>query len=73
VRACARAGRVTILPAEVVTSSRRFDGRGFPRTFARWSLMQVLFWLGVSPHTLGRLYAPVRKSRRGVTTPAAGR
>jgi hypothetical protein len=42
--------------AFVVTSSRRFERGGFALTFARWSLLQALYWLGVSPHTLGRLY-----------------
>lgn len=60
VRRLKRAGRMAHLSAIVVTSSRRFDGRSFTRTFARWSFLQVLFWLGVSPLTLGRLYAPVR-------------
>ena len=63
VRRLRRVGRVAHLRATVVTSSRRFEGRNFPRTFARWSFMQTLFWLGVSPHALGRLYASVRKSR----------
>ena len=51
--------------AYVVTSSRRFEGRSFALTFARWSLLQSLYWLGVSPHTLARLYAPVRGGRKG--------
>lgn len=59
-RALWKQGRVAHLSAEVVTSSRRFEGRGFARTFARWSFMQTLYWMGVRPDTLGRLYAPVR-------------
>jgi len=50
------------LPAVVVTSSRRFEGRSFVATFARWASLQVLYWLGVGPPTLGRLYAPIRQS-----------
>jgi rSAM/selenodomain-associated transferase 2 len=53
-------GRVARLAGAVVTSSRRFEGRSFVLTFAWWTLLQVLYWLGVSPHTLGRLYAHVR-------------
>jgi rSAM/selenodomain-associated transferase 2 len=53
-------GRVAHLRARVTTSSRRFEGRSFTLTFARWSLLQGLYWLGVSPDTLARLYAPVR-------------
>ena len=56
-------GRLVHLRAQVVTSSRRFEGRSFIRTFARWSFLQILYWLGVSPHALGRLYAPGRRAR----------
>jgi rSAM/selenodomain-associated transferase 2 len=58
-------GRLVHLGAPVVTSSRRFEGRSFAFTFARWSFLQALYWLGVSPHTLSRLYAPVRRGRGG--------
>ena len=64
-RALWRQGRFVQAQACVVTSSRRFEGRSFALTFARWSLLQVLYWLGVSPHTLARLYAPVRGGRKG--------
>lgn len=63
-RALWRQGRFVQADACVVTSSRRFEGRSFALTFARWSLLQVLYWLGVSPHTLARLYAPVRSARK---------
>jgi rSAM/selenodomain-associated transferase 2 len=55
-----RRGRFVRLAAVVTTSSRRFRGRSFLLTFARWSLLQVLYWLGVPPHRLARLYAHVR-------------
>ena len=68
VRRLGKVGRVVHLSARVTTSSRRFEGRSFAFTFARWSLLQALYWLGVSPHTLGRMYAHVRaagsKTRR---------
>ncbi len=64
VRRIRRRGRLVHLRAQVVTSSRRFEGRSFAFTFARWSFLQMLYWLGVSPHTLGRLYAPVRRHRQ---------
>jgi len=64
-RALRRQGRVVEAPASVVTSSRRFEGRSFALTFARWSALQLLYWLGVSPHTLGRLYAQVREPGAG--------
>jgi hypothetical protein len=54
-----RLGRFVRLDACATTSSRRFEGR-FIRTFALWSLMQVLYWLGVNPNLLNRLYKPLR-------------
>lgn len=54
-----RVGRFVRLSACATTSSRRFEGK-FIRTFALWSLMQALYWLGVSPNLLGRLYKPLR-------------
>ena len=65
VRRIRQRGRLVHLRARVVTSSRRFEGRSFLYTFARWSFLQVLYWLGVHPHTLSRLYAPVRSGRSG--------
>jgi rSAM/selenodomain-associated transferase 2 len=55
-----RHGRLARLQAAVTTSSRRFEGRSFTLTFAWWTILQVLYWLGVSPHRLARLYAPIR-------------
>lgn len=63
-RALWRQGRFVQAEGCVVTSSRRFEGRSFALTFTRWSLLQTLYWLGVSPHTLARLYAPIR-GRKG--------
>lgn len=54
-----RTGKFVRIPAYAITSSRRFEGR-FIRTFALWSLLQVLYWLGVSPCRLNRLYRPLR-------------
>jgi rSAM/selenodomain-associated transferase 2 len=59
-RALWRQGRFAQADGYVVTSSRRFEGRSFALTFARWSLLQTLYWLGVSPHALARFYAHVR-------------
>jgi rSAM/selenodomain-associated transferase 2 len=56
VRRLRRAGRMAHVPATVVTSSRRFEGRSFALTFARWSVLQALYWLGVHPRRLGRMY-----------------
>jgi rSAM/selenodomain-associated transferase 2 len=54
-----RMGKFVRLNACATTSSRRFEGR-FIRTFALWSLMQMLYWLGVNPSLLHRLYKPLR-------------
>jgi rSAM/selenodomain-associated transferase 2 len=54
-----RHGTFTRLPGAATTSSRRFEGR-FVRTFALWSLLQTLYWLGVNPNLLDRLYKPWR-------------
>jgi rSAM/selenodomain-associated transferase 2 len=53
-------GRMIYLPAKVTTSSRRFENRSFLLTFLRWSILQIFYWIGVSPHTLGKLYLPLR-------------
>ena len=63
VRRLKRQGRMIHLPVAVVTSSRRFEGRNFAFTFARWAFLQGLYWLGVHPRLLERLYAPVRSTR----------
>lgn len=52
-------GKVVPLPDEAITSSRRFEGRFF-RTFALWVALQSLYWLGVSPHFLNKLYRHAR-------------
>jgi rSAM/selenodomain-associated transferase 2 len=64
-RALWKQGRFVQAESCVVTSSRRFEGRSFALTFARWSLLQTLYWLGVSPHALARLYAHVRGGGKG--------
>lgn len=65
VRRLRKTGRVAHLSAAVTTSSRRFEGRSFALTFARWSLLQALYWLGVHPRTLVRMYAPIRGGGAG--------
>ncbi len=62
VRRLRRHGRIVHLASAVETSSRRFEGRSFPWMLVRWIVMQVLYWLGVSPGRLVRLYAPIRES-----------
>ena len=52
-----RKGRMKHLPIAVMTSSRRFENRRFVFTLLRWSMLQILYWLGVSPMKLGRFYS----------------
>jgi rSAM/selenodomain-associated transferase 2 len=56
-----RIGRFIRLPAPVVTSSRRFEGRCFAWTLLCWTVLQILYWLGVKPRLLASIYAPVRR------------
>lgn len=68
VRRLKRKGRMKHLPITVMTSSRRFENRRFVFTFLRWSVLQILYWLGVSPMKLGRFYRPGRDaSTKNVT------
>ncbi len=55
-------GKFVTLKAAATTSSRRFDGRFF-RTFALWVLLQMLYWIGVSPGLLARIYGKYGRSR----------
>ena len=58
-----KAGAIITLPAVVETSSRRFEGKSFALTFARWTILQILYWFGFSPETLLKIYFPFRKSK----------
>ena len=60
VRRLRRIGGFEHLQCRLVTSSRRFETRNFAGVFTYWSALQVLYWAGVSPVTLGKWYAPVR-------------
>jgi rSAM/selenodomain-associated transferase 2 len=63
-----RIGRFVHVPSPVVISSRNFEGRRFLPVFARWIILQGLFWLGISPTKLARLDAWMRgKGRNWVT------
>ncbi len=66
VRRLRREGRFVNLSASVRTSSRRFERRSFLLMFSRWSFLQILFWLGVSPYFLARFYRPVRDSKKWI-------
>jgi rSAM/selenodomain-associated transferase 2 len=58
-----RAGRFATLPGPVTSSSRRFENGRFLATGLLWILLQSLYWIGVPPRILARLYPPVRRSR----------
>jgi len=53
-------GRFVHLDSQIVTSSRRFEGRSFGLMFTKWTAMQILYWAGVHPGVLGRWYLPIR-------------
>jgi len=55
-----RTGEIITLPAVVTTSSRRFENKSFVLTFLRWTILQTLYWLGVSPDTLLKIYFPTK-------------
>lgn len=44
----------------VTTSSRRFENRSFIWTFAKWSVFQGLYWLGLPPRVLAKGYKQIR-------------
>jgi rSAM/selenodomain-associated transferase 2 len=54
-----RKGRFVRLAAYATTSARRFEGQ-FLRTFVGWTVLQMLYWLGVAPQWLARLYRNAR-------------
>ncbi len=56
-------GKLAHLSAKVTTSSRRFEKRSFIFTFAKWSLFQGLFWIGVNPDYLAKKYYPIRNNQ----------
>lgn len=55
-----KAGPVSVLPARVVTSARRFVRKGVVRQEMVNVVLVILFLLGVSPLRLKRLYEEVR-------------
>lgn len=57
-------GEIVTLPEVVTTSSRRFENKSFILTFLRWTILQILYWLGVSPQKLLKIYFPNPKSKK---------
>lgn len=56
------AGQFVHLPCKILTSSRRFEQRNFALVWLHWTVLQVLYWCGISPNRLARWY---RHARRG--------
>jgi rSAM/selenodomain-associated transferase 2 len=56
-RRLARMGRLVVLPASVTASARRFVEHGTWSMIVYMQALRVLYFLGVAPDTLGRLYA----------------
>lgn len=54
-------GAVVTLSAVVETSSRRFENKSFILTFVRWTILQILYWLGIRPETLLKIYFPANR------------
>ena len=54
-------GEIVTLSSVVTTSSRRFETKSFTLVFLRWTILQILYWLGVSPHKLVKIYFPASK------------
>jgi len=55
-----RTGLVTALQSKVTTSYRRWDSRGPLRTILLMWILRFLYWIGISPQRLTRLYGSVR-------------
>ena len=55
-----RAGHMAALRSPVVTSYRRWEQCGPLRTIGLMWLLRGLYWLGISPSTLTRMYAHIR-------------
>ena len=51
-------GEIVTLQSTVTTSSRRFENKSFILTFLRWTILQVLYWLGIDPENLMKIYFP---------------
>lgn len=55
-----RLGRIVLIRSPVTTAARRFVQQGIVRTVATNWLIWLLFFCGVSPHRLARLYRHIR-------------
>lgn len=62
-------GRLVTLQPSVRTAGRRYERRNFPRVFIEWCSLQVLYWLGVPPRTLAKIYYPGRNYELTIEAP----
>lgn len=60
VRRLESAGTTTCLPGPATTSPRRWRKLGLTRTILSWTVLRLMFRLGVRPERLARIYARVR-------------
>lgn len=58
-----RAGQFVHLHCRMVTSSRRFEQRNFALVWAHWTVLQLLYWCGVSPARISRWYPHARRAK----------
>jgi rSAM/selenodomain-associated transferase 2 len=56
IRRLRKAGRLVTVRSFVETSSRRFEKKSFALVFLRWTILQVLYWFGVPPDKLMKIY-----------------
>ncbi len=56
-----RRGRFVHLSTRIITSSRRFEKKNFALMWTHWTVLQVLYWGGVSPNLLARWYRHARR------------
>lgn len=56
-------GAIVTLKSVVTTSSRRFENKSFLLVFSRWTILQILYWLGVSPDKLLKIYFPTNSKK----------
>jgi rSAM/selenodomain-associated transferase 2 len=58
-----KAGRFVHLNCKIVASSRRFEHRNFALMWLHWTILQMLYWSGVSPSWLSRCYPHIRRAK----------
>jgi hypothetical protein len=55
-----REGRFVHLRTRIFVSSRRFAGPQYAKVWAIWIMLQILYWVGISPYRLARWYRLAR-------------